>query len=126
LNRIGINNISCFAVEEAVKKFQGGKSTADIIMKVGSFNFGVCYYLYQKLNKKPNYISFTTARKVCGVVLPKKTSSKEKKELIRAKIATIYPEIVWEKNKLGNIKQQCYDMSDAILIGRCHWTKPSQ
>src|SRR5574339_1059366 len=57
------DRIDVWGVEEAAKKFQGGKSTADVIATCTSFNFGVCYVVYNILGKKPQYIPVTSARK---------------------------------------------------------------
>lgn len=104
-----------FAVEEAAKKFTAGKSSADTIFKLGAINFGLSFFLYERLGVVPVYVAATSARKLNGIKIKRGENSKE---IVRRFVGTLYPKIVWDKKKTGTYKDYCFDMADAIIIGR--------
>lgn len=110
------NIIKFWAVEEAVKKFSFGMSSAGTIFKLASFNFGVVYSIYKKLGTEPTYIPANKARKTCSIQFPKDIDKENKKRYILDRCAQKYPSIVWDKNRADNIKKQCFDLADSVVI----------
>lgn len=109
-------NIDNWAVEEAVKKFSFGRSSASTIFKLASFNFGIVYFIYKDLDKEPTYIAANAARKLCDIKFPKDIDKSKKKEYILERCASVYPYIRWDKNRNGDIKKQCFDQADSIVV----------
>jgi hypothetical protein len=42
---------------------------------------------------------------------------KDKKECIRQKVAKLEPQIIWEYDKKGKLKNENYDLSDSFAVG---------
>jgi hypothetical protein len=104
------------AAEAALQKFTAGKSNAGTLNLLMSFNFALSYLVYA--NKIDVFhINVAHARKLTGIKFVKKTSSKEKKEVIRKYCELLYPKLKWEKKKTTGYKDYCYDISDSIIIG---------
>lgn len=113
------NNVEHVVAEAALQRISGGKSSAHVINLLIAFNFSLSYLCRTRCSVKVSHISVATARALTGIKFPKKSKSKDKKELIRAYVADLYPFILWEKKKTGTYKDWCYDCSDSIIIGRC-------
>ena len=116
---LSVYEIDNFAVEEALQKFTNGKSTAKTINTLVSFNFCICFQIWKSTGMNPHYIPVITARKSCGIVIPKKPklSYKQKKEIVRQFCEKNHPDVKWKKNKLGNVSVECFDIADSIVIG---------
>lgn len=110
------SQITEWAVEEAVKKFTMGRSSAGTIFKLASFNFGVVYSVYKKLQIEPTYISANAARKICDIKFTKDIDKDKKKQYIFDRCRDKYKNANWQKNRNDVFAKQCYDQSDAIVI----------
>lgn len=117
LNIIDKHNVKVeyLAAEAALKMFAGGKTTANTMSKLISFNFGLCYTLTRRLGCKDVMLDVKSARKSLGIVVPK--GAKDKKKYVIDKIKPMYPNLAWDLKKTGNYKDYCGDMADAIVIG---------
>jgi len=93
---------------------------------------GMCKLkLYEVFGVKPKLISIYDSRRLfCPelIVFDKRTKkhvlrfpegykSKEKKEYIRQKVATLEPNIEWFYTRNNTIKDSSYDMSDSYCVG---------
>lgn len=110
------DKIEKFGAEEAVKKFQGGKSSANTIATSTSFNFGVCNTLYRFLEMEPFYIMVNSARKTVGLKIPSGLDTKKKKAKVVEWCKPRYPSITWPLTRFGNYKAWCGDVADSIVI----------
>ena len=110
------DSIDHWAVEEAVKKFSGGKSSANTIFTCASFNFGVAYSVYSLLEKKPVYIPVTTARKLVGLKIPRGLDKNEKKSKVVEWCTPRHPSIKWEYGRTGKYSPWCYDVADSLVL----------
>ena len=114
-----------WGVEEALKKFSAGKSSASTIFTCASFNFGVSYNVYNILGKKPTYIPPTTARSILDIKIPRDFPDvKSKSELKIAKKSYIVDwcteyfnyNFDWPKNNKGKYSPKCFDMADSLVL----------
>lgn len=105
--------IEYVAIEEALKKLSGG-SNANTIGVLIQFNFCVMYLLSRKFKSKSLYYDVRSARKTVGITVPKKADAKE---CVMAVIRPRYPDLSYEFKRTGVLKNECFDMSDAIVIG---------
>lgn len=125
--------ISCLQItpdvivaEAALKKFTGGKSTADTMSKLIAFNFCLCYAL-SRYNLPPiliEHLDVRAARKSVGIAIPK--NIKDKKEIKKIVInhwKNKYPNLRWDLKKTGNYKDFVEDMADSITIGAAYLKK---
>lgn len=113
--------ITEMVAEAALQRVSGGKSTAHIVNLLIAFNFAVSYLLRTYKGIKVSHISFSTARALTKIKFVKRSTSKQKKELVRQYCEARHPWIVWEKKKTGTYKDWCYDRSDSIIIGEAHF-----
>lgn len=110
------NNLLCVGVEEPVKRFTMGASSANTIITLCIFNFAVCYELSKILKMRPEHITASTARKSFGAKFAKGTNSKDKKEVIRQMCADKWPSLTWPTNRNDNLHQWNYDIADSLVI----------
>ena len=68
----------------------------------------------RKFNKKGEPYSETHIKRAKPVLFGGYPMDVDKKHVVLNKVAELYPKIRWSLNKNGNIKQENYDMSDAV------------
>lgn len=107
--------IERLSAEAALKKFSGGKTTANTMAALIGFNFCLCYTLTRRLKCKETMLDVRAARRMLSITIPK--GAKDKKKYVIAKIQPMYPNLAWDKKKTGRLKDWCGDMADAIVIG---------
>lgn len=99
------------AVEQIVS-FMAGKSTAQTIIMLTTFNRMVCLLAYDYLGKVPTLHSVMSIRH--GIKLSKELPAKETiPELTAQRLSIIFP---WEFNKKGNPKPENYDKADGTAV----------
>ena len=64
-------------IEQSLHMFMGGKSSAKTLSTLSRFNGVVSWLCYDILKLKPEYIAATSARKKCGIKVPKGTKAKQ-------------------------------------------------
>lgn len=125
LEEVKEEEVDKIIVEEALKKFTKGFSSAHTINSLIAFNFAVRYQLYKELGIVAEGINVSSARAKVGIKFPKEikslsTSAKRttaKKEHIASLMEARYPKLVdWPKKKTGRFKDSCYDVADAIVL----------
>lgn len=112
-------------IEENLQAFQPGKSSADTIVKLARFNGIVSYLCLSELELKPKFINVSTARKLSGIKVDKKSPVDTKDQVLtwaRLKL----PSFPWPQRVISRGKRKgqevpevwCYDMADAYVISR--------
>jgi hypothetical protein len=113
--------VGSVVAEAAMKKFSGGKTTADTMAKLIAFNFCLCYTLSRSQSCKIEHIDVRAARRTCGITIPKGTKDKKEiKKIVIEHWKKEYPSLAWDLKKTGNYKDYVGDMADAITIGRAY------
>ena len=102
-------------IEQSLQMFRSGFSSAKTLSTLSSFNGVVSYLCYRELKKKPEYISASSARKSCGISIPK---GKKAKEVVVQFLLDNEPKFVVEYTKSGNPKPKYYDIADSIVIAK--------
>jgi hypothetical protein len=105
--------IAYIAIEQALKKLSGGSSAHTIGMLI-QFNFCVMYALTRKFKCEYLYFDVRSARKSCGITVPKKG---DPKVAVMAVIQPRYPNLTYTLKRTGTLKDWCFDMTDSIVIG---------
>jgi Holliday junction resolvasome RuvABC endonuclease subunit len=127
---------SAVFIEDILKRFQPGMSSAGVIIGLARFNAVVSSVVRDHLKLDPEYIPSGEARRLCGMKLQQKKNcggKSHKDQVFDQMCATDLKEIVW-KTKKQNKKQfgkppepitEAKDMTDAYVIGKAGLRKLS-
>jgi len=116
-------------IEEDLKKFRRGFSSATVIRKLSRFNGMACLVIYEELGLSPELVNVNRGRKSLGVVIDKKDKSKSTKEKVFDWLIEndeVCKNYTWPTKILrgGPRKGQevmiaeCGDMADAYVMAR--------
>jgi len=111
-------DITSVYIEQSLQSFRSGFSSAKTLSILSRFNGIVSWLCYEVFELKPEYIAATSARKKCGITIPK--GSKAKQVVIQYVLDNI-PEVAITYTKHGNPKPHCFDMADSWVIARAGW-----
>lgn len=102
-------------IEQSLQSFRSGFSSAKTLSALSRFNGVVSWLMFQNTRIKPEYIAATTARKACGIKVPKGVKAKQK---VIDFLLDNEPKFMVEYTKFGNVKPECFDKADSIIIAR--------
>jgi len=110
-------------IEQSLQSFRSGFSSAKTLSTLSRFNGIVSWLCYDIIKNDiikiiPEYIAATSARKKCGIVIPR--GVKAKQAVIKYIVDNV-PDVLIEYTKHGNPKPQCFDMADSWVIARAGW-----
>ena len=108
-------NIESVYIEQSLFMFMSGRSSAKTIALLSKFNGIVSWLCYDILDIKPEFLAATTARKHCGIKVPR---GKKAKEVVLQYLLDNEPNFKIEYTRNGNPKPESYDRADAIVIAR--------
>ncbi|MEK6883918.1 MAG: hypothetical protein AABY22_30085, partial [Nanoarchaeota archaeon] len=105
-------------VEAPLLAFKAKSSMAVTIGKLQRINGQIFLFIYLLFNKKSVPVYVSTARKLCGIVLPKKSKRKDTKKLILNFVQNlgIVPKEKWTYKRTGNPSDFCFDQADAYVV----------
>ena len=107
-----INNIY---IEKSLQSFRSGFSSAKTLSTLSSFNGIVSWMCFEIFKLEPEYIAAPSARKLCGIKIPK---GKKAKQVVIKFLLDNEPSFMIEYTKFGNPKPKYFDMADSIIIAR--------
>jgi len=110
---IDIHNPDTVAIEDYAKKFSRGKSNINTILLLAAFNEASGLSCYRAMNKEPVRISVNSLRSVVEKKFGESIGGKEEVLKFCKKIFTNFNT---KLNRAGNIKIECYDEADAIIV----------
>jgi len=102
-------------IEQSLQSFRSGFSSAKTLSTLSRFNGVVSWLVYRTLQIEPQYIAAISARKACGIKVPRGTKAKQ---VVIEYILKNVPEIEVEYTKHNNVKPHCYDKADSWVIAR--------
>ena len=102
-------------IEQSLQSFRSGFSSAKTLSTLSRFNGVISWQCYEYLHVKPEYLAATSARKECGITVPK--GSKAKQVVIKYIIDNV-PGVSIEYTKHGNPRPASYDMADSWVIAK--------
>ena len=105
-------------IEQSLQSFRSGFSSAKTLSTLSRFNGIVSWLCYSILDIIPEYIAATSARKKCGITIPK---GQKAKQIVIQYVVDNVPDVLIEYTKHGNPKPQCYDKADSWGIARAGW-----
>ena len=110
-----IYDLKSVYIEQSLQSFRSGFSSAKTLSSLSRFNGIVSWLVYQYSGIKPEYLSATSARKSCGIKVPR---GQKAKEVVVKFLLDNEPKFVVEYTKFGNVKPECFDKADSIVIAR--------
>ena len=105
-------------IEQSLQSFRSGFSSAKTLSTLSRFNGVVSWLCFNILKIKPEYIAATSARKKCGIKVPKGTKAKQ---VVIQYVIDNVPDVPIAYTKHGNPKPQCFDMADSWVIAQAGW-----
>ena len=100
-------------IEQSLQSFRSGFSSAKTLSTLSRFNGVVSWLCYDIMKIIPEYIAATSARKKCGITVPKGTKAKQ--VVIKYVIDNV-PDVSIVYTKHGNPKPECFDKADSWVI----------
>tara|TARA_R110002020_G_scaffold253693_2_gene467357 strand:+ start:122 stop:652 length:531 start_codon:yes stop_codon:yes gene_type:complete len=107
-----INNIY---IEKSLQSFRSGFSSAKTLSTLSAFNGIVSWMCFNIFKIEPEYIAAPSARKLCGIKIPK---GQKAKQVVIKFLLDNEPSFVVEYTKFGNPKPKYFDMADSIIIAK--------
>ena len=111
-------DITSIYIEQSLQSFRSGFSSAKTLSTLSRFNGIVSWLCYEVFESQPEYIAATSARKQCGITIPK---GQKAKQIVIQYVVDNVPDVLIEYTKHGNPKPQCYDMADSWVIAHAGW-----
>ena len=102
-------------IEQSLQSFRSGFSSAKTLSSLSRFNGIVSWLIYHLFQIKPEYIAATSARKLCGIKIPR---GEKAKPVVLKYLLDNQPGFVIEYTRHGNPKPESYDMADSIVIAK--------
>jgi Holliday junction resolvasome RuvABC endonuclease subunit len=112
-NLVKIENPDVIAIEDYAKKFSKGRSSANTILVLSSFNEVCGLAAYRASNIKPIRIPVTTLRKL---VKKEYECNIDDKEDVMSFCKKTFNNFLTPNNRAGNIKKESYDEADSIIV----------
>ena len=106
-------------IEQSLQSFRSGFSSAKTLSTLSRFNGVVSWLAYTILRVEPEYLAASSARKLCGIKIPKGTKAKQ--QVLQYVIDNV-PDVLIEYTKHGNPKPNCYDKADSWVIAKAGYT----
>ena len=105
-------------IEQSLQSFRSGFSSARTLSTLSKINGIVSWICYRRYAIEPEYLAATSARKKCGIVVPR--GVKAKLVVVKYVIDNV-PDVLIEYTKHGNPKPHCFDKADSWVIARAGW-----
>ena len=102
-------------IEQSLHMFMGGKSSAKTLSTLTRFNGIVSWLIYELFEVKPKFVGASSARKQAGIKVPR---GQKAKEVVLKYLLDNEPAFKIEYTKFGNVKPECFDKADSIVIAR--------
>ena len=92
-----------------------GFSSAKTLSTLSRFNGVVSWMCYSLWNIEPSYLAATSARKLCGIKIPK---GQKAKPVVLQYVLDNEPTFVVEYTKHGNPKPDSFDKADSWVMAK--------
>ena len=102
-------------IEQSLQSFRSGFSSAKTLSTLSRFNGVVSWMCYSLWNLEPQYLAATSARKSCGIKIPK---GEKAKPVVLQYVLDNEPTFVVEYTKHGNPKPDSFDRADSWVIAK--------
>ena len=110
-------------VEQSLQSFRSGFSSAQTLSLLSKINGIVSWLCYNMFYGEPKYLAATSARKLCGIKIPK--GQKAKAVSLQFVIDNV-PGFDVQYTRYGNPKAGYADRSDSYVIARDGWIRENE
>jgi len=107
--------IDAVYIEQSLQSFRSGFSSAKTLSTLSRFNGIVSWIVFDKYKIKPEYLAATSARKLCGIKIPRGLKAKA---VVLDYLLKNEPSFTIEYTRHGNPKPDSYDRADSIVIAK--------
>ena len=107
--------ITAVYIEQSLQSFRSGFSSAKTLSTLSRFNGIVSWIVFDQYKIKPEYLAATSARKLCGIKIPR---GQKAKAVVLDYLLKNEPSFIIEYTRHGNPKPDSYDRADSIVIAR--------
>jgi len=107
-------------VEQSLQSFRSGFSSAQTLSLLSKINGIVSWLCYNMFYGEPKYLAATSARKLCGIKIPR--GQKAKAVSLQFVVDNV-PGFEIEYTRHGNPKAGYTDRSDSYVIARAGWIR---
>ena len=116
-NHSNVHNVSIrhLFIEQSLQSFRSGFSSAKTLSTLSRFNGVVSWVCFNYFGIKPEYVAATTARKLCGIKVPRGNKAKD---VVLQHVIDTEPSFIFEKTKHGNPKPDTFDRADSLIIAK--------
>ncbi len=109
------HSVDQIVIEQSLQSFRSGFSSAKTLSTLSRFNGVVSWMCYSLWQKEPTYIAATSARKLCGIKVPKGVKAKP---VVLQFVLDNEPKFMVEYTKHGNPKPNSFDKADSWVIAK--------
>jgi hypothetical protein len=102
-------------IEESLQSFRSGFSSAKTLSTLSKINGIISYIVWELWNREPEYVASTSARKLCGIKVPR---GQKAKQVVLNYLLDTDPDFAVEYTSKGNPKPASYDRADSLIIAR--------
>jgi len=106
-------------IEQSLQSFRSGFSSAKTLSTLSRFNGVVSWICFNYFRIKPEYIADTTARKLCGIKVPRGNKAKV---VVLQHVIDTEPSFDLKYTKHGNPKPDTYDRAYSLIIAKAVFT----
>lgn len=110
-------------IEQSLQSFRSGFSSAKTLSVLSRFNGIVSWMVYRSLRKEPEYIAATSARKMCGIKVPR---GQKAKQVVLDFLLDNEPTFEIRYTKFGNPTPDSFDRADSLVIARAGFSACQQ
>ena len=107
--------ITAVYIEQSLQSFRSGFSSAKTLSTLSRFNGIVSWIVFDQYKIKPEYIAATSARKLCGIRVPR---GQKAKAVVLKFLLDNEPAFVLDYTRNGNPKPECYDKADSMVVAK--------
>ena len=107
--------IEAVYIEQSLQSFRSGFSSAKTLSTLSRFNGIVSWIVFDKYKIKPEYLAAPTARKLCGIKIPRGFKAKA---VVLKFLLDNEPGFVIDYTRNGNPKPESYDRADSLIIAK--------
>jgi len=124
-----LNDITAFTtldavyIEQSLHTFRTGRSSAQTLSLLSKFNGVVSWMCYNLFALEPQFLAATSARKLCGIKVPK---GRKGKEVVFEFVLDTEPAFDVEYTKFGNPRPGYGDRADSYIIAKAGFVNESQ
>jgi len=108
-------NIEHVFIEQSLQSFRPGFSSAKTLLTLARFNGIVSWLVFEMLHIQPEYIGASTARKKCGIKVPR---GEKAKKVVLQYLLDNEDSFDIKYTRYGNPTPESYDRADSIIIAK--------